>query len=53
MRTSDGAVIDGGLPPTTRRLVMQWTELRREMLMSWRAARSDGRLEHIGGLDDD
>jgi hypothetical protein len=54
VRISDGAVIDGRLPPTARRLVVQWTEFRRETLMSnWRAARSDGGLEHIGGLDDD
>jgi hypothetical protein len=54
VRVADGEIVDGWLPPTARRLVMQWTELRREALTkNWIAARSDGRLERIGGLDDD
>jgi hypothetical protein len=33
---------------------MRWTDLRLAALMkNWVAARSDGHLEHIGGLDDD
>ena len=54
VRIADGRIIDGRLPPTARRLVEQWSELRREALMrNWAAAQSDGQVEHIGGLDDD
>jgi hypothetical protein len=49
-----GEIIDGRLPPTTARLVKEWTALRRDALMrNWHAARTDGQLERIGGLDDD
>lgn len=49
---SDGEVIDGRLPPTVARLVKEWTNLRREALeRNWKAARSDGALERIGGLE--
>jgi Domain of unknown function (DUF4160) len=51
---SDGKVIDGRLPPTVARLVQEWSALRRDALMrNWIAARTDGELERIGGLDDD
>jgi hypothetical protein len=34
------------------RLVKEWTELRRHALMqNWVAARTDGRLERIEGLE--
>jgi hypothetical protein len=43
---------DGRLPPTVTRLIMEWTALRREALMkNWIAARNDGRLERIEGLE--
>ncbi len=49
---SDGNVVDGRLPPTAARLVKEWTNLRRDALMrNWEAARSDGELERIGGLE--
>ena len=49
---SSGDTIDGRLPPTVTRLVKEWTNLRREALSrNWQAARSDGDLERIGGLD--
>jgi len=49
---SDGTVIDGRLPPTVTRLVKEWTALRGDALMrNWNAARSDGPLERIGGLE--
>jgi hypothetical protein len=51
---ADGEVIDGRLPPAVRRIVKEWTALRRDALMrNWTAARSDQPLERIGGLDDD
>jgi hypothetical protein len=40
------------MPPTVTRLVTEWTALRREALVkNWVAARSDGRLERIEGLE--
>jgi len=49
---STGEAIDGRLPPTVARLVVEWTNLRRDALMrNWHAARSDGALERIGGLE--
>lgn len=52
VRIEDGQVIDGRLPPTVTRLVQEWTILRREALMkNWSAARTDGRLEWIEGLE--
>ena len=52
VRIEDGQIIDGRLPPTVARLVMEWTSLRRDALMkNWTAARSDGRLERIEGLE--
>ena len=51
---ASGEIVDGRLPPTVARLVKEWTALRRDALMrNWIAARSDGQLERIGGLDDD
>jgi hypothetical protein len=52
VRIADGEIIDGRLPPTAMRLVKEWTELRRHALMqNWVAARTDGRLERIEGLE--
>jgi uncharacterized protein DUF4160 len=52
VRISDGEVIGGRLPLTVARLLTEWTALRQEALMrNWRAARSDGQLERIGGLE--
>lgn len=49
---SDGTVVDGRLPPTVMRLVKEWAALRHEALMrNWHAARSDGQLERIRGLE--
>jgi hypothetical protein len=53
-RTDRGrrAVIDGRLPPTVTRLVAEWTALRRDAPMrNWHAARTDGQLERIEGLE--
>jgi hypothetical protein len=51
---ANGDVIDGHLPVRVARLVKEWTGLRRSNLMqNWQAARSEGRLEYIGGLEDD
>jgi hypothetical protein len=52
VRISDGEVIDGRLPPTVARLLRQWTELRRDALIrNWNAARTDGQIERIEGLE--
>jgi hypothetical protein len=52
IRIADGAVIDGNLPPTVNRLVREWTALRqRELMRNWHAARGDGQLERIEGLE--
>ena len=52
VRIADGEVIDGRLPPTVARLVKEWTTLRRdELTRNWIAARTDGRLERIEGLE--
>jgi hypothetical protein len=52
VRISDGALIDGRLPVTVARLVREWTALRNEQLMrNWHAARADGQLERIAGLE--
>jgi Domain of unknown function (DUF4160) len=49
---SSGEVIGGRLPPTVARLMKEWTALRRDALMrNWQAARSDGQMERIGGLE--
>jgi hypothetical protein len=49
---SSGEVIDGKLPPTVARLMKEWTALRQDALVrNWRAARSDGQIERIGGLE--
>jgi hypothetical protein len=49
---SSGEVIDGKLPPTVSRLLKEWTTLRQDALMrNWHAARSDGQIERIGGLE--
>jgi uncharacterized protein DUF4160 len=52
VQISDGELIGGRLPPTVARLVKEWAALRHDALMrNWRAARSDGQLERIGGLE--
>ena len=52
VRIEDGQIIGGRLPPTATRPVKEWTVLRREALMkNWVAARTDGRLEWIEGLE--
>lgn len=52
IRISDGEIIDGKLPPTVARVLKEWTDLRRDALMrNWRAARTDGLLERIAGLE--
>lgn len=52
VRIADGEVIDGRLPPTVTRVLKEWTALRREALMrNWQAARTDGTLERIAGLE--
>jgi len=49
---SNGEAIDGRLPPTVAGVRREWTALRREALMrNWQAARSDGPLERIAGLE--
>jgi hypothetical protein len=49
---SSGDVVDGKLPLTVARLLKEWTGLRRDALMrNWHAARADGQLERIGGLE--
>jgi hypothetical protein len=54
IRISDGEVIDGRLPRRVARLVREWTALRQDALSrNWHAARSDGRLEYIAGLEDE
>lgn len=51
---ADGSVIDGTLPPSVARILREWTALRHEALTrNWLAAREEGPLEFIGGLDDD
>jgi Domain of unknown function (DUF4160) len=51
---SDGEIIDGTLPASVRRLIKEWTALRRGALMrNWQTMRADGQFERIGGLDDD
>ncbi len=52
VRIADGEIIDGKLPPTVARVLKEWTDLRRDALMrNWRAARTDGTLERIAGLE--
>ena len=52
VRIDDGQIIDGRLPPTVARLVTEWTALRRnELMKNWIAARTDGKLERIEGLE--
>ena len=52
VRISDGEIIDGRLPPTVARVLKEWTDLRRDALMrNWQAARTDGQLERIAGLE--
>ncbi len=53
VRIEDGAVMNGlPPPPTVTRLVAEWTALRRDALMrNWHAARTDGQLERIEGLE--
>jgi hypothetical protein len=51
---SNGEVIDGRLPVRVARLIKEWTALRRDALMrNWQAARNEGRLEYVPGLEDD
>lgn len=52
VRIADGEVIDGRLPPTVARVLKEWTALRRDAPMrNWQAARTDGTLERIPGLE--
>ncbi len=52
VRIEDGQIIDGRLPATVARLVAEWTALRRnELMRNWTAARTDGKLERIEGLE--
>jgi hypothetical protein len=47
---ADGQVIDGRVPPSV--ILREWTTLRRDVLMrNWQAARTDGQMERIGGLE--
>jgi hypothetical protein len=49
---ANAEVIDGRLPPTVARVIKEWTALRHEALMrNWQAARCDGALERIPGLE--
>jgi hypothetical protein len=49
---ADGEVMDGRLPPTVVRILREWTALRRDELMhNWEAARTDGQMDRIGGLE--
>ena len=49
---SSGEVIDGRVPPAVARILKEWTDLRRDALQrNWDAARADGQLERIGGLE--
>ena len=49
---ANGEVIDGRLPPTAARLTREWTALRRDALVkNWIAARTDGRVEQLAGLE--
>lgn len=51
---ADGSVISGRLPPSIAQISREWAALRRDQLMrNWIAARTDGQMERIGGLDDD
>lgn len=52
----DGAILDGRLPRTARRLVQEWTLRHREALLdNWSRARAGTRepLQRIPGLDAD
>jgi hypothetical protein len=52
VRIAGGEVIDGRLPPTVARIVREWSDLRREaLMMNWIAARTDGQMERIEGLE--
>jgi hypothetical protein len=51
---SSGKIIDGYLPPTAARLVMEWTLAHRPALEeNWKRARANFPLERIAGLDND
>jgi hypothetical protein len=52
VRIEDGEVIDGRVPLTVARILRDWTALRRQALMrNWQAARTDGAMERIAGLE--
>jgi hypothetical protein len=52
IRIADGELMGGRLPPTVVRVLKEWTALRHDALMrNWNAARSDGALEQIAGLE--
>lgn len=52
VRIEDGEVIDGRVPLTVARILREWSALRREALMrNWQAARTDGTMERIAGLE--
>lgn len=47
-----GAILNGFLPPTARRLVMEWAQKNRDALdRNWIRARKSEPLEKIDGLD--
>ena len=53
IRIADGQIISGELPPTARRMVEQWTELRRgELEENWKRAKARRSLERIAGPDE-
>jgi hypothetical protein len=54
VRLSDGEIIAGELPLTARRMVREWTLVRRaELEENWRRARAKRPLERIAGPDAD
>ncbi len=47
-----GRILEGRLPKTAHRLVLEWLTLNRDALMeNWDLARSGSPLKRIGGLD--
>jgi hypothetical protein len=49
---ASGEVIDGRVPRAVGSILREWTALRRDALMqNWQAARTDGQMERIGGLE--
>lgn len=49
---ANGEVVDGRVPLTVARVLKEWTALRRDALTrNWDAARGEGQLEQIAGLE--